>query len=110
MDVYDMANRLSSEIRQSEEYKNYKEAKEKIKQNVDKKNKLDEFEKLRYKNQLNSIQAKESDKLEVEKMKEQYVELIKDDEIKKYFDCEIKFNVMLTDVNKIIAESVQDLL
>ena len=31
-------------------------------------------------------------------------------EIKEYFDLEVKFNVMIADVNKIIAEAVQDVL
>ena len=30
--------------------------------------------------------------------------------MKKYFDAELKFNVLLTDVNKIIADAVQDLI
>ena len=29
---------------------------------------------------------------------------------KSYFDIELKFNVLIADVNKIIAESVQDVL
>ena len=33
-----------------------------------------------------------------------------DEEIKKYFDAEIQFNVMIADVNKIIAEAVKDVL
>ena len=39
-----------------------------------------------------------------------YTILIQNKEIKEYFDLEVKFNVMLADVNKIIAESVQDVL
>ena len=30
--------------------------------------------------------------------------------IKEYFDIEVRFNIMLADVNKIISESVKDLL
>ena len=39
-----------------------------------------------------------------------YTILIQNKEIKEYFDLEVKFNVMIADVNKIIAESVQDVL
>ena len=35
---------------------------------------------------------------------------LKDEEIKKYFDAEIQFNVMIADVNKIIAEAIKDVL
>ena len=43
-------------------------------------------------------------------MQKLYAELIQDDTAKKYFDYELKFNVLLADVNKIIAESVKDVL
>ena len=30
--------------------------------------------------------------------------------IKEYFDLEVKFNIMIADVNKIIAEAIKDVL
>ena len=39
-----------------------------------------------------------------------YEILMKDSKIKEFFDIEVRFNIMLADVNKIISESVQDLL
>jgi len=47
MNVYDTANRLGTEIKQSEEYLAYKKAKEKVLGNPDTKKKIDDFEKLR---------------------------------------------------------------
>ena len=38
-----------------------------------------------------------------------YKILIENKEIKDYFDLEVKFNVMIADVNKIIAESMSDI-
>ena len=52
MQVYDTANRLASEIKESEEYVNFKMAKQAINLNIDLKKKLDEFEKARYDQQL----------------------------------------------------------
>lgn len=110
MNVYDTANRLAQEIRSSEEYKRYKEAKEKINSNNNLKKKIDDFEKLRYDIQVLAIQGKESDEEKNKKLQEMYTILLQEKEIKEYFDLEVKFNVMLADVNKIIAESVQDVL
>ena len=31
-------------------------------------------------------------------------------DIKDYFDIEVRFNIMLADVNRIISESVKDLI
>ena len=51
--------------------------------------------------------------LDEEKMKqvqEIYTKIIEIDEIKKYFDAELKFNILLADVNKIIGDAVKDLV
>ena len=39
-----------------------------------------------------------------------YGELIQNEEASKFFDAEIKFNVMITDVNRIIGEAVQEVM
>lgn len=110
MNVYDTANRLASEIKASEEYKKYKEAKENINNNAELKQKIDEFEKLRYDVQVLAFQGKEAGEEKSKKLQEMYTILIEEKQIKEYFDLEVKFNVMIADVNKIIAEAVQDVL
>lgn len=110
MNVYDTANKLAGEIRTSEEYKNYKEAKLKLESNVELKTKIEEFEKMRYEVQVLAMQGKQVEEEKNRKLQEMYTILIQNKEIKEYFDLEVKFNVMLADVNKIIAESVQDVL
>ena len=57
MQVYDTANRLASEIKESEEYVNYKMAKQAISLNQELKNKIDEFEKARYEEQVEMLQT-----------------------------------------------------
>lgn len=110
MNVYDTANRLSSELKASEEYVNYKMAKEVIDLKPEIKEKIQDFEKLRYETQMSQIQTGKSDEEKMKKMQEIYAELIEIDEVKKYFDAELKFNVMIADVNKIIVDSVKDVM
>ena len=110
MNVYDTANNLAQEMKLSIEYLNYKKLKEEIKKNVQLKSKLDEFEKARYEIQLEVMQGKEQNKEKTENMQKIYMELIQNEIIKRYFDAELKFNVLLSDVNKIIGEAVQDVL
>lgn len=113
MNIYDTANKLAHEMRESEEYKNYKALKDSIGANEEKKSKLEEFEKMRYEMQLGTIQGienPEENQEKVRQLQEKYIQLIQDEEMKKYFDYEIKFNVMVTDVNKIIAEAIKDVL
>jgi cell fate (sporulation/competence/biofilm development) regulator YlbF (YheA/YmcA/DUF963 family) len=110
MNVYDTANKLASEIKASEEYAQYKNAKDDINKNPELKQKVEEFEKLRYDVQVLAMQGKEADEEKNKKLQEMYTILIQEKEIKEYFDLEVKFNVMIADVNKIIAESIQDVL
>ena len=110
MNVYDTANRLASEIRQSKEYLDYKKAKQNIESNLELKNKVEEFEKTRYEVQLLTMQGNDMQEEKNKKLQEMYIALVENKEIKDYFDLEVKFNVMLADVNKIIAESVKDVL
>ena len=49
MNVYDTANKLAQEIRSSEEYKEFKNAKEKINSNPEMKKKIEDFENLSHK-------------------------------------------------------------
>ena len=107
---YDTANKLAYEIKQSEEYINYKNLKKEVNENLELKEKLDNFEKLRYEVQITAIQGLQKEEQKVIDMQNLYAELIQDETMKKYFDAELKFNVLLTDVNKIIAEAVQDLV
>ena len=110
MNVYDTANRLASEIKQSEEYVNYKIAREALSLKPDLKKKIGEFEVARYDAQVTQMQTGKENEEKTKRMKEIYAELIQSEDAKQYFDAEMKFNIMLADVNKIIGEAVRDVL
>ena len=110
MNVYDTANKLAHEIQQSEEYKSYKKLKNEIMSNTESKNKIEQFEKLRYDVQLMQYTGEGKDENKAKKLEEMYRMLVEDKQIKQYFDLEVKFNVMIADVNKIIAEAIRDVL
>lgn len=111
MNVYDTANKLAKEIEDSKEYKEYKKLKTNIKVDSTKKEKVEEFEQLRYNMQLEIMKGNNSNVEEnKELLEKKYAELLQDDEIKKYFNAEMQFNIMIADVNKIIAEAVKDVL
>ena len=91
MNVYDTANKLAQEIKQSEEYVTYKMAKEAINLNPELKNKIDEFEKSRYEAQIIALQTgKQDDEKEISQQALKIYEvLISDDpetELEKYYD------------------------
>ena len=110
MNVYDTANRLAQEIKQSEEYVNYKMAKETLNLKTDLKKKIQEFENARYDAQITAMQTGKNDGEKTKKMQQLYIELIENDDAKKFFDAETKFNIMLADVNKIIGDAVANVM
>ena len=110
MNVYDTANRLAYEIQESEEYKSYKKLKDDVMSNPNLKSKIEEFEKIRYDVQIMQYTGENKDEEKAKKLESMYTLLIQDEQIKNYFDLEVKFNVMIADVNKIIAEAIRDVL
>ena len=110
MNVYDTANQLAQEIQQSEEYMAYKMAKEAINLNYELKRKIDEFEKARYEAQIIAIQTGKDDENKMKYVQELYGQLIQNQEASRYFDAEMKFNILIADINKIIGEAIQGLI
>lgn len=109
MYVYDQANNLAKSIKESKEYLEYKKAKENLNNNPEMKAKINEFEKIRYEVQVMSFQG-EQDEEKQKKLQQMYQILMQDAKIKEFFDIEVRFNIMLADVNKIISESVKEVL
>ena len=74
------------------------------------KSKIEEFEKARYEAQIIAIQTGKDDENKMRHVQELYGELIQNQEASKYFDAEMKFNIMIADVNKIIGNAIQSLI
>ena len=110
MQVYDTVNKLAEEIKTSKEYLDLKKAKEQISSNIEYQTKISNFNKLRYEQQLNTIQTGKTDESKMQEIQKLYAELIEVEPIKNYFDAEIRFNVILADVNKAISEAVKDVI
>lgn len=110
MNIYDTANNLAAEIKKSEEYMNYKMAKETLNLNSSLKEKMKEFEMLRYETQLIAMQTGKNDEEKYKKMQEIYVELIENSEARNFLEAETKFNIIIADVNKIIGEAIKDVM
>ena len=110
MNVYDTANKLAGEIKQSEEYMNYNMAKQALSLNSKLKEQLQEFEKIRYEVQVELMQTGKNNEEKYKKMQDSYSELIQDAEAKRFFEAETKFNILIADVNKIIGEAISDVI
>ena len=110
MTVYDEVNNLAKAIRDSKEYKEYKTLKDELMKTPELKAKVDEFEKIRYEEQLLVMQGEQQSAEKMKKLQELYEILVQNPNIKEYFEKEVRFNVMIADVNKIIGEAIKDVL
>ena len=110
MKVIDLANTLGDEIQNSEEYKEFKSIREKINADPELKSKIDNFEKIRYNEQILAIQNNSQNQEGMQKLQEIYQILMQDETIKEYFEKQVRFNVMIADVNKIIGNAIKDVL
>lgn len=114
MEIYDTANKLSEEIRNSVQFKNLKSAKEKLFTDPSKKELIEEFEKLKQEVQIMEVKQQTNQEIDEEdkknKLAKLYNVLIENKDIKEYFDYEIAFNQLIFDVNKIIGEVIKEVL
>lgn len=110
MKVYDTANQLAKELKESEEYIEYKKMKEIIANTPELKEKVDTFQKTRYETQVEAMKGQEPSKEQLELMQKVYLELIQNDTTKRYLDAELKFNTILADINKILGAAVQGVI
>lgn len=110
MNIYDTANRLASEIKQTDEYKAYKNSKQQIESNAEVKSKIDEFDKLRVEAQKAMLKGEpNANELSV-KLQNLYTELYQNEIAKNYLEAEMRFSVMVTDINKIISEAIKEVI
>lgn len=110
MEVYDQVNNLARALKESKEYKEYKQVKAELMAEPQLKEQVDEFEKIRYEEQLLAMQGEKQSEEKMEKLQELYKILVQNPRVKDYFDKEVRFNVLIADVNKIIGEAIKDVL
>lgn len=110
MNVYDTVNKLAQEIKESNEFVNYRKYKELIKSNTEIDEKIKNFQTLRYEIQIAAMQGLEVEKEKEKELQEIYTDLLTKENVKEYFDAEFKFNILLADVNKIIGDAVKEVI
>jgi len=110
MQVYSKCQDLAKAIQESKEYTEFKLIKKTVQEELQLKDKVDEFEKIRYEEQLLAMQGEKQNEEKMLKLQELYNILIKEPKVKEYFDKEVKFNLLIADVNKMIGEAIKDVL
>ncbi len=82
MNVYDEVNNLARAIKESKEYLEYKQIKSELFVDPELKKQVDEFEKIRYEEQLLALQGEQQSEEKMKKLQELYSILVQNPRIK----------------------------
>ena len=108
MSVYDTATKLASEIKNSKEYLDFVDNMKIIKKNKNYENLLSEYKKTQYNLQIATMNNKKLDKKTLKKMEDIQNKIRHNDQIYNYILSEEKFNIMMDNINKIIANTIKE--
>ncbi len=103
--IYDRANELAKEIAESDEYRRFCEAKERISDNETTVNLLKEYRKLQYKAQAAMV-AGNTDNEIMESLQKLGELLQMNADASAYLIAEYQLNRMLGDIYKILADAI----
>ena len=107
MYVYDRANALARDIRECDEFKVYKELKDKVMADEGTKQLITQFKTLQFAAQAEYMAGKEPDPATVEKLEKMGEVLQFNPAVAEYFVAEYKFNTIISDVYRIIGEACE---
>lgn len=110
MNFYDKVHELVRELKNTEEYTEYIQAKEQIQKNPEVFAKVKEFKDKQREQQIQYISGKEMTEADKQYMQNLYSIIIQNAESAKFFEKEIKLNVLLADIQKILGEGIKDVL
>lgn len=110
MNPYDKVNELVRAIKDSEQVKEYMKLKEELYKDEKNKEMIKEFRDKQTEVQSLLMQGQEADAEKMEKLQSLYQILVANPQIKNFFDKEVQFDVMLSDIYKIIGEGLKDIL
>lgn len=109
MNFYDKAHELTRALKETNEYKEYIQLKKELKTNEEKYKMVKDFKDQQRNHQVKYINGQEVTKEELEHMQNLYSILIQDEKIRKLLECEMKIDVFLADMQKIVGEAVKEI-
>lgn len=108
MNFYDKIHELVRSLKETNEYKEYIKLKEDLKSDAKSYNLLKEFKNKQSELQLNYLNGKEMDKNIEQEMQNMYSIIIQNEKCRKLLENEMKVNVMLADLQKILGGALKE--
>lgn len=110
MNIYDTINNLGTSLKQTEEYKEYISLKEDIKKDDKLYQMLKDFKEKQANYQLNYMNGVKMDDEQTKSMENLYSIIIQNESARKLLESEMKINVILADINKVIGEAIKEII
>jgi len=104
MNVYDEAHNLERAIKESEEYKQYQAAREKLYANEDLKKMMEDFQAKQIELQAKQLAGEQPGPEAMEAVQNLYAIVAADPLAAQYLQCEMRFQMMMQDVFNILGE------
>ena len=105
MNVYDQAHQLATAIKESEECKQYNAVREKLEANPELNSAVQDFMKKQFEVQTAQLMGKEMDQEEFMQLQQLSAVLMADPLTSEYFQCQMRFSTMMSDVYKILGDT-----
>ncbi|GAW93004.1 YlbF family regulator [Calderihabitans maritimus] len=103
---YDKAYELAKALAQSEEYKNYLQAKEKLERDDKNLKMLQEFKRRQLAIQMAELAGQEVDEEQIEQVERLYEIISLNPVINEFLTAEYRFSRMMADIQNIINEAI----
>ena len=110
MNPYDKVHELVRALKESNEVIEYLALKDELYKDEKNKAMIKDFREKQIEVQTLLMQGKEAEQEKIEKLQGLYTILASNVKIKEFFDKEVAFDVMLSDIYKIIGEGLKDII
>ena len=110
MNFYDKVHEMVRAFKDTPEFREYVELKNKLKEEKDAYDRLKDFKERQKNYQMEYIDGKEQSKEKLDEMQNLYSIIIQNETSRKLLENEMKINVMLADMQKIIGDALKDII
>ena len=110
MNFYDKVHEMVRAFKGTPEFREYVELKNKLKEEKDAYDRLKDFKERQKNYQMEYIDGKEQSKEKLDEMQNLYSIVIQNETSRKLLENEMKINVMLADMQKIIGDALKDII
>ncbi len=110
MNFYDKVHEMVRAFKQTDEFKEYIRLKNKLQEEEEAYKRLKDFKEKQKSYQIEYIDGKEQSKEKLDEMQNLYSIVIQNETSRKLLENEMKINVMLADMQKIIGDALKEII